>query len=116
MVDRCHCGHCNHYFHCRLDDSPGCGDGRALCWNRASDTLDFISKITWVVAILASVLIGLGFVLSESSDELWKVVFNRGLALGVVWTSAVLVVYQKIASRQLKDVAMFHEIKGTLIV
>ena len=42
------------------------------------------------LAIFCSLLTLLGFYFSPSGGELWKVIFNRALALFAIWTSAIL--------------------------
>jgi hypothetical protein len=50
--------------------------------------------------IVCSVLTLLGFYFSPPGGELWKVVSNRALALGVIWTTAVLALQWKVQARK----------------
>jgi signal transduction histidine kinase len=52
-------------------------------------------RFTLVVALAATGLTGLGYVLSPPAGVPWIVVTNRGLALFAIWTAAALVVYHK---------------------
>lgn len=52
-------------------------------------------RFTLILALTATGLTGLGYVLSPPAGVPWMVVTNRGLALFAIWTAAVLVVYRK---------------------
>jgi hypothetical protein len=57
-------------------------------------------NFTLGVAILASVLTIIGFFCSPPGGELWKVLFNRGLALFAIWVTAFLVLQRKITAEK----------------
>ena len=60
----------------------------------------------WVAAVLCSLLILLGFVISPSGGELWKVLANRGLAVMVIWLTVLLISVQQraeMASRESEE-------------
>lgn len=48
------------------------------------------SKLVVYLAILCSILTILGFYFSPPGGELWKVIFNRSLALFAIWVTAIL--------------------------
>lgn len=50
---------------------------------------------TYAAAISCSLLTVVGFFASPLGGELWKVLFNRGLALFVIWSAAVVVLLRK---------------------
>ncbi len=52
-------------------------------------------KLPFYVAIAGSILTIIGFYSSPSGGELWKVLFNRSLALFAIWTTAILSVQRK---------------------
>ncbi len=52
-------------------------------------------KLPYYAAIGGSILTILGFFSSPSGGELWKVIFNRSLALFAIWTTAILSVQRK---------------------
>ncbi len=47
-------------------------------------------RLTIMAAVIGSILTLLGFYYSPSGGEMWKVIFNRALALFAIWTTAVL--------------------------
>jgi len=51
--------------------------------------------LTIKVALIASVLTILGFVYSPMGGEMWKVLFNRSLALFAIWSTAILTLQRK---------------------
>ena len=53
------------------------------------------------LAILVSILTGLGFLFSEPGSLAWIVLTNRALALFVIWTTTILLLYNKKAEKQL---------------
>ncbi len=53
------------------------------------------------LAILVSILTGLGFLFSEPGSVLWIVLTNRALALFVIWTTTILLLFNKKAEKQL---------------
>ena len=48
-------------------------------------------KLAIYLALICSIMTLLGFYLSPPGGELWKVLFNRGLALFAIWITAFLV-------------------------
>jgi len=57
-------------------------------------------RLTWYVAIATSILTILGFFSSPVGGELWKVLFNRSLALFAIWTTAVLSVQRQMIQEE----------------
>ncbi len=53
------------------------------------------NRFTIRMAICCSVLTVLGFFLSPPGGELWKVLFNRTIALFAIWVTAVLILQRK---------------------
>ena len=47
-----------------------------------------IKLFTVYMAVWASILTAAGFYFSPAGGELWKVLFNRGIALFAIWTTA----------------------------
>ncbi len=47
-------------------------------------------NVTIIFAIICSALTILGFYFSPSGGELWKVIFNRAIALFAIWITAIL--------------------------
>ncbi|MEE9466523.1 MAG: PAS domain S-box protein [Candidatus Neomarinimicrobiota bacterium] len=58
-------------------------------------TLWATRRITLAMAVLTSMLTILGFYLSPSGGELWKVLSNRFLALFAIWVATVLIFQRK---------------------
>ena len=52
-------------------------------------------KLPYYVAIGVTLLTIIAFYTSPSGGELWKVIFNRSLALFAIWTAAILSVQRK---------------------
>ena len=52
------------------------------------------------MAIGGSILTVIGFYSSPSGGELWKVLFNRSLALFAIWTTAILSILWKIIQEE----------------
>jgi hypothetical protein len=52
-------------------------------------------KLPIYVAIGGSILTVIGFYSSPAGGELWKVIFNRSLALFAIWATAILSVQRK---------------------
>lgn len=52
-------------------------------------------KFTIIVALLCTILTIAGFFSSPAGGELWKVIFNRALALFAIWTVTVLSLQRK---------------------
>ncbi len=60
-------------------------------------------RFTILAAIAGSTLTILGFYLSPSGGELWKVIFNRSLALFAIWVTAILSLLYKRSETELKQ-------------
>jgi len=60
-------------------------------------------QFTWYVALGASVLTGLGFLLSPRGGELWMIVANRLIALFAIWVTALLSLHHKRVEENLRD-------------
>lgn len=58
------------------------------------------NKITLIVASLSSMLIIHAFFHKAPVSEMWKVVFNRGISLFVVWATAILGMQRNKAEQQ----------------
>ena len=54
------------------------------------------SKHTVIIALVCSCLTILGFYYSPPGGELWKVLFNRGLALYAIWVTALILIQKRI--------------------
>ena len=52
-------------------------------------------------AIICSVLVILGFYLSPQGGELWKVLFNRALALFAIWITAIIALKWKYSEQEI---------------
>jgi hypothetical protein len=52
-------------------------------------------RFTVIVAIISSLFIIMALVYKPSAGELWKVLFNRALALSAVWVTAALTLQRK---------------------
>ncbi len=61
------------------------------------------NRFTILVAIICSILTGVGFVASPKGGEMWKVVFNRTLALFVIWVTASLALIQRRKDQELVE-------------
>lgn len=57
-------------------------------------------KVTLVVAAIASLLIVAAFFYKPPVSEMWKVFFNRGIALLAVWVTAILGLQRKKTEQQ----------------
>jgi hypothetical protein len=66
-------------------------------------------KFTIVTAVICSILTMIGFFYSPEGGELWKVIFNRVLALFAIWVTALLSL--KIKSESLEEIKV---LKGLL--
>lgn len=53
-------------------------------------------KFTYTVAFIVSTLTVIGFYFSPPGGELWKVIFNRSIALFAIWTTVILSIQRKI--------------------
>jgi len=53
-------------------------------------------RITVIVSVICSILTIVGFFISPPGGEMWKVLFNRALALFAIWVTAVLTLQRKI--------------------
>jgi hypothetical protein len=58
------------------------------------------TKLIYFFAVLASVLTIIGFTNSPSGGELWKVIFNRSLAIFAVWTTTILGIQRESAMKK----------------
>lgn len=72
-------------------------------------------RLIWYVAVATSILTLIGLFSSPAGGELWKVLFNRGIALFAIWTTAVLSAQRRQVQEQ-KDqaVAELRVLKGLL--
>ncbi len=61
------------------------------------------NRFTILVAIICSILTVVGFVASPEGGEMWKVVFNRALALFAIWVTASLTLMQRTRNRELVE-------------
>lgn len=61
------------------------------------------NRFTVLVAIICSILTAVGFVASPGGGEIWKVVFNRALALFAIWVTASLALIQRTRDRELVE-------------
>ena len=59
------------------------------------------NRFTILVSIICSILTIVGFVASPEGGEMWKVVFNRALALFAIWVTASLALIQRTRDRKL---------------
>ena len=66
-------------------------------------------KLIYIVAFSVSILTVLGIYSSPSGGELWKVLFNRAIALFAIWTTASLSMQRQIIFEE-KEIAL-DEIK-----
>ncbi len=62
-------------------------------------------RLPYYVAIGGSILTIIGFYSSPPGGDLWKVIFNRSLALFAIWTTAILSVQRK-TMREEKEKAL----------
>jgi hypothetical protein len=66
---------------------------------------------TYLMAILGALLTVIGFFFSPAGGEMWKVIFNRALALFVIWITALLSLQRKKANENL-----FHKARTLQLV
>ena len=59
------------------------------------------NRFTILVSVICSILTIVGFVASPEGGEMWKVVFNRALALFAIWVTASLALIQRTRDRKL---------------
>ena len=52
-------------------------------------------SFTVFIAVICSCLTIIGFYFSPEGGELWKILFNRGLALFAIWITAILTLQRK---------------------
>ncbi|MDD2903925.1 MAG: hypothetical protein PHU44_15975 [Syntrophales bacterium] len=57
-------------------------------------------SFTLWVAVLTSILTTIEFFYSPPKGEMWKVIFNRGLAIFAIWATAFLVLQRKITAEK----------------
>jgi len=62
-------------------------------------------RLIWEVAIITSMLTLLGFFSSPAGGELWKVLFNRFIAVFAIWTTAALSMQRRIIQDEKERVA-----------
>lgn len=62
-------------------------------------------RLIWYVAVATSILTTIGFFSSPAGGELWKVLFNRGIAVFAIWTTAILSSQRRLIQEQ-KDQAL----------
>ncbi len=55
------------------------------------------------MAIAGSLLTAAGFLFSPAGGEMWKVLFNRFLALFVIWITTILSLLHKKAEEELRE-------------
>ncbi|MCK4710431.1 MAG: hypothetical protein KAU21_17585 [Gammaproteobacteria bacterium] len=53
------------------------------------------------LAIICTLLTLLGFYFSPSGGEMWKILFNRALAVFVIWVTAILILKWKLYEREM---------------
>lgn len=63
----------------------------------------------WGSAGYTSALIIVGYFLSDLDSDIWKVLFNRALALGAIWTTATLVNFRKVAEQRIAETGEFNK-------
>lgn len=72
-------------------------------------------KLPLVFAVCSSMLTIIAYFTSPSGGELWKVLFNRGLALFAIWTTAILAQQRiKIAEEREAALSDLKILKGLL--
>ena len=64
-------------------------------------------KLPVFLAVLVSILTLAGYLTSPSGGEIWKVLFNRFLALFAIWTTAILSVQRETMQKE-KEKALFE--------
>ncbi len=67
------------------------------------------SKVTLLVAMMASLLIVAAFFYKPPVDYMWKVLFNRGISLFAVWITAVLGLQRNKAEQQRNIIVLERE-------
>ncbi len=55
------------------------------------------------LAVICSLMTLLGFYFSPTGSELWKVIFNRGLALFAIWITAILALNWKRHEKEIRS-------------
>ena len=72
-------------------------------------------RLTYYVAIAASILTIAGFYSSPAGGELWKVLSNRALALFAIWVTAALSLQRRTAQEeQLRAISELNTLQGML--
>lgn len=72
-------------------------------------------KSTFLIAMVCSVLTVYGFFYSPPGGEMWKVLFNRGLALYAIWVTAILTDQRKtLEEKREKAVKHIKILRGLL--
>lgn len=70
------------------------------------------AKITYGVAIISSMLTIGGYLYKPHVEEMWKALFNRSIALLVIWVTAVLIIIIKKKQQQLIQIANHDPLTG----
>lgn len=74
-------------------------------------------RLIWYMATGTSVLTIIGFFSSPAGGELWKVLFNRSIALFAIWATAILSVQrQTIQKEKEKAISELRVLSGLLPV
>ncbi|MBT8136369.1 MAG: diguanylate cyclase [Gammaproteobacteria bacterium] len=78
-------------------------------------------KVTVATAVIATALTILGYFASEPAGIQWMVLVNRGLAIGVIWISAYLLIQRKRTTKELmlsshRLAAVFDTVPDGLVV
>ncbi len=60
-------------------------------------------QYTYYMATVGTLLTIAGFFFSPAGGEMWKVLFNRFLALFVIWTTAILSTQRRKADQELRE-------------
>jgi diguanylate cyclase (GGDEF)-like protein len=71
-------------------------------------------RFVLVVAAVSSLLVIAALACKPSVEEMWRVVFNRGLALFIIWVTALLCLKIKTAEQELIRVASHDFLTGLL--
>ena len=72
-------------------------------------------KLPVYVAIGGSILTIIGFYSSPAGGELWKVLFNRSLALFAIWTTAILSVQRETMQKEREKALLTVKILSGLL-
>ncbi len=72
-------------------------------------------RYTLLLAVISSLLTIAGFFYSPQGGELWKVIFNRSLALFAIWITAIFIIQRKGVEQKHEDAGHGHEPKSMKI-